>query len=191
MKKFLFALLALPLLGIMTACSDSDKPDVDINISYGPDNSVVDGKVYVVAGNDIFIESVKAVAKDQSKKAALGPVTYYLIANDGNNHSVPLLIGTTAFEPFALKIPTTAGETSAQADTPDTPDTPGDAESNGYLLSNIHLPVGTYVIQMVMPVYEVDCEMATGYMSIEVEVMPAGSTLPTPTAPAPASPSYK
>lgn len=192
MKKFFLALLALPLLGVITACSDSDKPDVDINISYGTDNRVVDGKVYVVAGNDFVIESVNVQAKDQSKKAALGPVTYYLLTNDGNNKTIPLLIGTTPVEPYAMKIPTVASETSGQTDEPGGTDTPTEP-SKQYLVSNVPIPVGVYQIQMVMPVYQVDCELATGYVTVDVEVVASESDLPPvqSTPQEPVSPVYK
>lgn len=189
MKKFLSALLALPLLALITACSDSDKPNVNINLTYGANNVESNGKVYVVAGNDFTIESVQVQAVDQSKKASLGPVTYYLIPNTGTT-TMPLLIGTTPVEPFALRLPTTAPE----APTPETTSgTTDDTGTTNYLEGDVSLPVGEYAIQMVMPVYEVDCELATGYVTIDVVVVASESDMPQPstTPQEPVTPTYK
>lgn len=192
MKKFLSVLLALPLMALITACSDSDKPNVNINLTYGNNNVESNGKVYVVAGNDFTIESVQVQAVDQSKKASLGPVTYYLIPNTGTS-TMPLLIGTNPIEPFALKMPTVAPETSATTDGSDGSDSSDGTETKQYLTGQVPLTVGEYLIQMVMPVYEVDCELATGYVTIDVVVVASESDLPQPstTPQEPVTPTYK
>lgn len=192
MKKFLSALLALPLLALITACSDSDKPNVNINLTYGANNVESNGKVYVVAGNDFTIESVQVQAVDQSKKASLGPVTYYLIPNTGTT-TVPLLIGTTPVEPFALKMPTAAAESPATTDNTDGSDSSDGTVTKQYLTGQVPLTVGEYLIQMVMPIYEVDCELATGYVTIDVVVVASESDMPQPstTPQEPVTPTYK
>lgn len=79
MKKLLFLLLALPLLGLAVSCDDDDNlPKVDITFSY-TNGTVVGSQVYVVKPDTLYIDgiSVKAVNTDHEATIA-GLVTYYV-----------------------------------------------------------------------------------------------------------------
>lgn len=79
MKKLLFLLLALPLLGLAVSCDDDDNlPKVDITFSY-TNGTVVGSQVYVVKPDTLYIDgiSVKAVNTDHEATIA-GLVTYYI-----------------------------------------------------------------------------------------------------------------
>ena len=80
MKKLFLALLALPLLASITACSSDDsQPNVNINITYG-NAKVVDNQVYVVKPDTFRIDRVDVTAVNPDKKATNGPVSYFLNA---------------------------------------------------------------------------------------------------------------
>ena len=56
MKKLLFLLLALPLLGLAVSCDDDDNlPKVDITFSY-TNGTVVGSQVYVVKPDTLYID---------------------------------------------------------------------------------------------------------------------------------------
>ncbi|MDE7110723.1 MAG: hypothetical protein K2O38_02325 [Muribaculaceae bacterium] len=80
MKKILYSLMFLPMLAIMSACSDSDNdlPEVDmqVTISGGIQNED-DNKIYVEQGTPLVVESVTAIPRN-GKKTTLGLTTYYL-----------------------------------------------------------------------------------------------------------------
>lgn len=97
MKRLLHALLALPLLASMVSCSsDDDMPDVTLNVTYG-NSTVVDKQVYVVKPDTFRIDRLDVTAVSADKKAANGPVSYFL-------NAVPL--GTNPVAPFGIAIPT-------------------------------------------------------------------------------------
>lgn len=76
MKKFLYLLMALPLLGFFTSCDDDDNmPNVRISIDYG-NATVVDNAVYVVKPDTLKVLAVTVKAVNTDHNATLGPVTY-------------------------------------------------------------------------------------------------------------------
>lgn len=98
MKKFLYLLLALPLLGIFTSCDDDDKdlPNVSLSIEYSG-GTEEEGVVSVVQGTPLEIKALKAIPAEGTKEATLTNVVYFI---DG----VPAL--RTSIMPFAMTINT-------------------------------------------------------------------------------------
>lgn len=98
MKRFLYLLLVLPLLGVVTSCDDDDKdlPNVSLAIDY-EGGSEVDGVVSVAQGTTLEITALKAIPAEGTKEATLTNVVYFL---DG----IP--VGRTNLMPFAINIPT-------------------------------------------------------------------------------------
>lgn len=76
MKKLLYLLLLLPL-GFLASCSDDDDlPSVDISVNIA--NAVdANGKIYIVAGTPLTVESIEAKGLG-GKAAAISGVNYIL-----------------------------------------------------------------------------------------------------------------
>ena len=144
MKKLFLALLALPLLASITACSSDDsQPNVNINITYG-NAKVVDNQVYVVKPDTFRIDRVDVTAVNPDKKAANGPVSYFL-------NAVPL--GTNPVAPF------------------------------GMYLTTADMEVGSYIVQMTMPIYEEGCELSTAFTQVKLNVVADSTDIPTAAVP--------
>lgn len=76
LKKFLLALaVALPAVAFTSCSDDDDLPDVtfDVTVSGG---TVYDGKIYVVAGNDLTIDGIKVI-NNEKKPAIISYANYY------------------------------------------------------------------------------------------------------------------
>ncbi len=98
MKKFLFALMALPLMTAFTSCSDDDDvPDVDIKLEFAATNTVINNEVYVVKPEDIQVVAVKVTSNIKDQNAGTSNVSYFL---DG----YPM--GTNYISPYGINIPT-------------------------------------------------------------------------------------
>lgn len=97
MKKLLYFLMLLPLMGFVTACDDDDDvPQVSVTVDYeGAVN--VDGILYVVQGEPFTINSITVTPKEGTSKATLGPVTYFWDYD---------VLGTTDVTPFGVTIDT-------------------------------------------------------------------------------------
>ncbi|MBO5455869.1 MAG: hypothetical protein J6A20_05075 [Muribaculaceae bacterium] len=98
MKRFLYLLLALPLLGfIATSCSDDDDlPDVTLSMDYSG-ATLTDGVFTVEQGDTLKINALKVIPAEGTKPATLGPVSYFI---DG-------FYQFTSYEvPFSCYIPT-------------------------------------------------------------------------------------
>lgn len=98
MKKIYYFLIALPLLALISACSDDDKdlPKVDITIQYS--GAVDEGGVITLAqGKVLTIDAINVTPVEASKKAVLGNTTYMM---DG----VPFF--STGVAPFGAEIDT-------------------------------------------------------------------------------------
>lgn len=105
MKKLLLFLVAFPLLSIgAISCSDDKTPDVNVFAEY--ENAVVsNGKVYVVKGDTLVVDSLYVEATNPSHKAMIiGPVSYYM-------NSYPL--ARVIVPPYRLAIPTDSLEEGA------------------------------------------------------------------------------
>ena len=78
MKKFLYLLLALPVLGLLAACDDdNDLPQATVQLTY--EGAVdVDGVLYIVQGEPFSITSVYAVPAQGTGNALVGRVNYSL-----------------------------------------------------------------------------------------------------------------
>lgn len=80
MKKFLLALIALPMMALgFTSCSDDDdlpEANIEVKISGGVQNPD-DNKIYVTEGDVLTFESITAVPTN-GKKTTLGFTTYYI-----------------------------------------------------------------------------------------------------------------
>lgn len=76
MKKLLYLLLALPMMGLITSCDDNDDlPPVDITVDI--DGATRVGNVlYVVQGDTINVESISMV-DNTAKGAVIGSAVYY------------------------------------------------------------------------------------------------------------------
>lgn len=80
MKKLLYSLMILPMLAVMSSCSDNDNdlPEVDMQVTIsGGEQNADDNKIYIEQGTPLEIESVTAVPRN-GKKTSLGLTTYYL-----------------------------------------------------------------------------------------------------------------
>ncbi len=77
MKKILYLLFALPLLGLISSCDDDkDLPDVTFSMDYSG-ASCVDDVLYVVQGDTLYINALNVTPAEGTKKATLGLTTYY------------------------------------------------------------------------------------------------------------------
>lgn len=98
MKRILYLLLVLPLLGLVSSCSDDkDLPQVSLSIDY-TGATEADGSLYVVQGDTLNITALRAIPAEGTKTATLGVVAYFW---DG----IPQ--GRTALSPFPISINTT------------------------------------------------------------------------------------
>lgn len=98
MKRFLYLLLALPLMGIMASCSDDDKdlPDVTLSVEYS--GATLNGDVLSIPqGQDLVINALKVTPAEGTKQATLGKTTYFIDA-------IPVY--ETVVEPFGVTIST-------------------------------------------------------------------------------------
>ncbi len=79
MKRFLYLLLALPLMVLVASCSDDDKdlPQVTFSMDYSG-ATLTDGVLSIPQGHDLVINSLKVTPVEGTKKATLGRVTYFL-----------------------------------------------------------------------------------------------------------------
>lgn len=78
MKKFLYLLLVLPLVGLLAACSKDDAkdlPEVSLSLDYSGAASV-NGELYAIQGDTVTIENLTVTPLPGAKKATLGEVTY-------------------------------------------------------------------------------------------------------------------
>ena len=75
MKRFLYLLLALPLLGfIATSCSDDDDlPDVTLSMDYSG-ATLTDGVFTVEQGDTLKINALKVIPAEGTKPATLGQI---------------------------------------------------------------------------------------------------------------------
>ncbi|MDE6859292.1 MAG: hypothetical protein K2J65_02645 [Duncaniella sp.] len=98
MKRFLYLLLALPLMGLMASCSDDEKdlPDVTFSMDYSG-ATLVDGVLTIPQGNDLVINALTVTPAEGTKKATLGKVTYFIDA---------FPIYETIVEPYSVTIST-------------------------------------------------------------------------------------
>ncbi|MDE6371660.1 MAG: hypothetical protein K2K92_09250 [Duncaniella sp.] len=100
MKKFLYLLMALPMLIMTTACSDDDDtdriPQISVTVDY-EGGTLNDGTFYVEQGETLDITALVVTPAEGTGKATLGQTTYYM---DG----VPFY--TTPIEPWGCTIPT-------------------------------------------------------------------------------------
>ena len=97
MKRLIYLLLVLPLLGLVSSCDDDkDLPQVSLSIDY-TGATEEDGTIYVVQGDTLNVTALRAVPAEGTKAATLGVVAYFW---DG----IPQ--GRTAISPFAISINT-------------------------------------------------------------------------------------
>lgn len=97
MKKLIYLLFVLPLLGIAVSCDDNDLPDVNISFDY-TNGTVVNNMVYVVQPDTLYIDAINVTPVNSSKQAiVVAPVNYWL---DGYP------CGLSNVQPFAFAIPT-------------------------------------------------------------------------------------
>ncbi len=99
MKKFLLALLFLPLFGLLSSCSDDEKdlPEVDMEVTVsGAVEHNDEGVLYIEQGKELVINALKVIPRN-GQSATIGLTTYYL---DG----IPQL--QTATEPFGATLST-------------------------------------------------------------------------------------
>lgn len=92
MKKYLYFLLALPMLLFASCSNDDDLPQVDMEITYSGAVEV-DGTLYVPEGQNFAIESITATPLKGYKEATIGATAYYW------NYQY---LGTSIEAPFGL-----------------------------------------------------------------------------------------
>ena len=99
MKRFLYLLLALPLLGLITSsCVDDDNvPQVNLSIDY-TGATMEEEALYVVQGQTLEISALRAIPVEGTKAATISSATYYW---DGRP------IFRTILSPFPVSINTT------------------------------------------------------------------------------------
>ncbi len=95
MKKLFYLLLALPL--IFVACDDDDDDKFpEVRVAFETSGStVVDGRIYVVQGDTLSIDSIGVEAVNSKKQVAIGAVTYYWDY---------LAIGTNVVKPYNISL---------------------------------------------------------------------------------------
>ena len=77
MKRFIYLLLMLPLLGLVSAChDDKDLPDVSLSLDYSG-GTQQDGAIYVVQGDTLTINALRAIPAEGTKAATLTNVVYF------------------------------------------------------------------------------------------------------------------
>lgn len=93
-KKLVFALaLALPALAFTSCNDDKDLPNVDFDVAVSG-GTVVDGKIYTVAGNTLTIDGIKVI-NNENKNAIITYANYYWDYR---------FIGQNVVEPFGMEI---------------------------------------------------------------------------------------
>ena len=100
MKKFLYLLLALPMLAVMAACSNDDKdmPEVNLHVDYS--GAVLTNNALTIAqGDTLTFNSVTVTPVEGTGNAEIGYVTYLI---DG------LPVFNTVLKPFSVEIATNA-----------------------------------------------------------------------------------
>ena len=76
MKKLYYVLLmALPVLYFASCDDDNNLPDVDVSIQVDGGVSV-DGKIYVVQGDTLKVESINVINNEEGKEAIITSATY-------------------------------------------------------------------------------------------------------------------
>ena len=97
MKRLLYLLLMLPLLGFITSCDDDkDLPQVSLSLNY-EGGTEENGIIYVVQGDTLEITGLRAIPDEGTKAATVTNVRYSF---DG----VP--IGAYPVSPFEFSINT-------------------------------------------------------------------------------------
>ncbi|MDE7476302.1 MAG: hypothetical protein K2M71_11800, partial [Duncaniella sp.] len=77
MKRLIYLLLVLPLLGLVSSCDDDkDLPQVSLSIDY-TGATEEDGTIYVVQGDTLNVTALRAVPAEGTKAATLGVVAYF------------------------------------------------------------------------------------------------------------------
>ncbi|MCM1077225.1 MAG: hypothetical protein NC411_07695 [Bacteroides sp.] len=95
MKRLLYLLFVLPLLGLISSCDDDKNlPDVNLSIDY-EGATAEDGTLYVVQGDTLNITALRAIPAEGTKAATIGVAAYFW---DG----IPQ--GRTAISPFPISI---------------------------------------------------------------------------------------
>ena len=98
MKKFLYLLLVLPFLGLISSCSDDkDLPNVTLQLDY-KGGTLQDNVLYVVQGQTLQITALRAIPAEGTKNATITSAAYFW-------NGLPL--GRTSIMPFAIDINTT------------------------------------------------------------------------------------
>lgn len=97
MKKFLYLLLTIPALGLLSACDNDDNvPQVSIQVDY--EGAVeVGGTLYVVQDEPFSITAVTVTPDQGTGNALIGPISYawnYVYA------------GTSEFAPYGMTFDT-------------------------------------------------------------------------------------
>lgn len=101
MKRILYLLFVIPLLGLISSCSDDkDLPQVSLSLDYSGATEQ-DGTIYVVQGDTLDITALRAIPAEGTKAATITNVTYFW---DG----VPQ--GLFPVSPFAISIKTAGME---------------------------------------------------------------------------------
>ena len=70
MKKFLFLLLAIMPLALVSCHDENDLPDVDFTVTV-TGGTYVDGSIYVVQGENLVINSILVHNKENGKAAMI------------------------------------------------------------------------------------------------------------------------
>lgn len=77
MKRILYLLFVIPLLGLISSCSDDkDLPQVSLSLDYSGATEQ-DGTIYVVQGDTLDITALRAVPAEGTKAATITNVTYF------------------------------------------------------------------------------------------------------------------
>lgn len=97
MKKFLFLLLAIMPLALVSCHDENDLPDVDFTVTV-TGGTYVNGSIYVVQGENLVINSILVHNKENGKAAMINSAAYYW---DG------YYLGTAIQPPFGFEIETT------------------------------------------------------------------------------------
>ncbi len=161
MKKFIGLLFILPLLmtGFASCDSDNDTPDVTLGIAM-TNGKNIDGQIYMVAGDTLYIDSVTCINNEKDKNAMVTQATYFWNG---------FRLGTNVVYPYGFAIATEAYTNVGDEESGTRPGQYLLAIETPVLAEGKSLAVGvqTYVVNVVASVEDIPSDPGTSTANAE------------------------